>query len=80
MSLRQRRRIECSEQIQNHSSTTKIKKTIKSGETFIFQPVSSVEVWNEIDQLHRSKKTNGELSSDVVKSIADNCLEYIHII
>ena len=61
----------------NHPSTTKIKKTIKSGETFVFQPVSSVEVRNEIDLLNSLKKTSGELSTDVVKSIADNCLEYI---
>ena len=61
----------------NHPSISKIKKTIKSGETFVFQPVSSVEVRNEIDQLNSSKKTSGELSTDVVKSIADNCLEYM---
>ena len=61
----------------NHSSTTKIKKTIKSGETFVFQPVSSVEVRNEIDQVNSSKKTSGELSTDVVKAIADNYLEYM---
>ena len=36
-------------QFKNHSSTTKIKKTIKSGETFVFQPVSSVKFRNEID-------------------------------
>ena len=61
----------------NHHSTTKIKKTIKSGEIFVFQPVRSVEVRNELDQLNSSKKTSGKLSTDVVKSIADNCLEYI---
>ena len=36
-----------------------------------------MEVRNENDQLNRSKKSNGELSTDIVKSIADNCLEYI---
>ena len=50
---------------------------MKLNKTFSFQPVSSLEVRNEIDQLNRSKKTNGELSTDIVKSIADNCLEYI---
>ena len=39
-------------QFKNHPSSTKIKMTIKSGETFVFQPVSSVEVRNEIDQLN----------------------------
>ena len=43
----------------NHPSTTKIKKTIKSGETFVFQPVSSMEVRNEIDQLNSSKRLVG---------------------
>ena len=60
-----------------HHSTTKIRKTIKSGETFVFQPVSLVEVRNDIDQLNNSKKTSGELLTDVVKSIADNYLEYM---
>ena len=36
-----------------------------------------MEVRNEINQLNHSKKTNGELSTDAVKSIADNFLEYI---
>ena len=36
-----------------------------------------MEVRNEIDRLNSSKKTSGELSTDVVKSTADNCLEDI---
>ena len=52
-------------------------KTIKSREAFVFKPISSLEVGNEIDQLHSSKKTSGELSTDVVKFIADNCIEYM---
>ena len=35
-----------------------------------------MEVWNEINQLNRSKKTNGELSTDIIKSLANNCVEY----
>ena len=61
----------------NHPGISKIKMSIKSGETFFLQPVSSLEARNEIDPLNRLKKTNGELSTDVVKSTADNCHEYI---
>ena len=61
----------------SHPSITKIKNRIKARETFFSQPVNSLEVRNEIDRLNRSKKTSEELSTDIVKSIADNCLEYI---
>ena len=59
----------------NAVMVSRIKKTIKSGETFVFQPVSSVDIRNEIDQLNRSKITSGELSKDIAKSVADNFRE-----
>ena len=49
---------------------------VRTEETFEFQPVSSLEVWNDINQLNRSKKTSGDLSTDIVKSISGSCLEY----
>ena len=51
--------------------------SITSKETFVFQSVSSLEVRNYIDKLIRSKWTSGELSTDIVRSIAHDCLEYI---
>ena len=58
----------------NHPSIFRIKKSITCRETFIFQPVSSLDFRNEIHQRNRSKETSGKLSTDIVKSIADNCL------
>ena len=59
----------------NHPSITKIKMSIKTGEKFVFQSTITLEVRNESDQLNCSKKTNGELSTAIVKAIADDCLE-----
>ena len=42
-----------------------------------FQPISSIEVWNEINQLNRSKSTSGKVPIDTVKSISGSCLEYL---
>ena len=61
--------------VMNAVMVSRIEKTIKSEETFVFQPVSSVDIRNEIDQLNRSKITSGELSKDIAKSVADNFRE-----
>ena len=64
------------EKYKEHSSINRNRNNIKGGETFEFNPVSPLEVWNEINQLNRSKKTSGELSTDIIKSLANNCVEY----
>ena len=61
---------------ENHPSIARIEINIRTEEIFEFQPVSSLEVWNEINQLNLSKKTSGDLSTDIVKSISGSYLEY----
>ena len=65
---------------ENHPSIANIKINVRIEETFEFQPVSSLEVRNEINQLNRSKKTSGDPLTDItdiVKSISGSCLEYL---
>ena len=41
-----------------------------------FKVERHLNLWNEINQLNHSKKTNGELSTDIVKSLANNFVGY----
>ena len=43
-------------QYEIHPSIASIKNDVRIEEILEFQPVSSLEVWNEINQLNRSKK------------------------
>ena len=55
-----------------------ITRTSNNGRTEIkikFHPVSSLEILHEINQLSYQEMDSGELSTDIVRSISDSCLE-----
>ncbi len=63
---------------ENHPSIANVKINVQTEKkTFEFQQVSSLEVWNEINQLNCLKKTSGDISTYIVKSISGSCLEYL---
>ena len=62
---------------ENHPCITKIKQHLTGNEVFEFKSVSPLEVWEEINKLDKSKKTSGEISTDVVKLISGCSLEHI---
>ena len=54
------------EKYDNHPCITEIKRHMTGNEVFEFLSVSPVEVWEEINELDRSKKTSSEISTDIV--------------
>ena len=62
---------------ENHPCITKIKQHMIGNEVFEFENVSPLEVLEEINKLDKSKKTSGEISTDIVKLISGCSLEHI---
>ena len=58
---------------ENHPSVVLIKNNIQCSQPFEFQPISCVDIANEINNLDRSKKTSGALSIDIIKKITGIC-------
>ena len=50
-----------------------IKNNIQCSQPFEFQPISCVDIANEINNLDRSKKTSGALSIDIIKKLTGIC-------
>ena len=58
---------------ENHPSVVLIKNNIQCSQPFEFQPISCVDIANEINNLDRSKKTSGALSIGIIKKITGIC-------
>ena len=60
-----------------HLCITEIKRHVNGNEEFEFNSASPLEVWVEINKSDKSKKTSGEISTDIVKLISGCSLKHI---
>ena len=54
-----------------HPSIIKIGQMIPESNTFEFRPFEPREVWDEINRLDTTKKTSGDLPTQILKSTSD---------
>ena len=64
---------------ENHPCIINIKRQTVRNEIFQFKsrPINPLEVWEEVNKLDSSKKTSGEISTDVVKLISGYSLQHL---
>ena len=61
--------IDAHRKYENHPNVVLIKNKIQCSRPFEFQPISCVDIANEINNLDHSKKTSGALSIEIIKKI-----------
>ena len=61
----------------NHPSIIRIKENVGIVDKFEFNFVAPIDVWNEINQLNGSKKSSGEIPTDILKLISGLCIDQI---
>ena len=64
-------------QYENHPCIINIKRQSDRNEIFEFTSISPLEVWEEVNKLDSSKKTSGEISTDVVELISGYSLQHL---
>ena len=61
----------------NHPSIIGIKENVGAVDKFEFNFVAPIDVWNEIKQLNSSKKSSGEIPTDILKLLSGLCIDQI---
>ena len=61
----------------NHPSIVRIKENVGVVDKFEFNFIAPIDVWNEINQLNSSKKSSGEIPTDILKLLSGLCIDQI---
>ena len=61
----------------NHPSIVRIKENVGVVDKFEFNLVAPTDVWNEINQLNSSKKSSGEIPTDILQLLSGLCIDQI---
>ena len=62
---------------ENHPCIINIKRLLAQNEIFEFTSISRWEVWEEVNKLNSSKKTSGEISTDVAQLLSCYSLQHL---
>ena len=61
----------------NDPSNIRIKENVGVVGKFEFNFVAPIDVWNKINQLNSSKKSSGEIPTDILKLLSGLCIDQI---